>query len=146
MSTCRIARPAPQGAPGVGRSPFDRSCGWGEPVGMQVNRFSVLLLALALALPAGAQDTAPAAGSAPAPASATSAAPFKVPPGWRVKTLSGGEVRYCRKDVRLGSRFAKEECLSRDQLELQVNVDAENAARVSQGARVCASAPGCGGN
>lgn len=99
-----------------------------------------------------ASTAQPAAGSGPASAAGPAAAPaasppaFRVPPGWRVKNARGEEPRYCRKDVRLGSRFAKEECLTRDQLELQLQVDAENASRVSQGARVCASAPGCAGN
>lgn len=91
-----------------------------------------------------------AAVSAPAPAPAAvgeGAQPaFRVPAGWRVKLLRGEEPRYCRKDVRLGSRFAKEECLTRDQLELRLQLDADNAARVSQGARICASAPGCVNN
>ncbi len=108
---------------------------------------------------AGAQGAAPpvtaASASSPAAAASASAAAaavpeaapaFRVPAGWRVKNVRGEEPRYCRKDVRLGSRFAKEECLTRDQLELQLKVDSENASRVSQGARVCASAPGCGGN
>ena len=100
------------------------------------------------ASPAPSVSPPAAAASVPAPAAAApEAAPaFRVPPGWRVKNLRGEEPRYCRKDVRLGSRFAKEECLTRDQLELQLKVDSENAARVSQGARVCASAPGCASN
>ena len=116
----------------------------------------MLFAALALlgAPCAGAQDPAPATSSTTPSANATppaAAVPqatpaFRVPPGWRVKNLRGEEPRYCRKDVRLGSRFAKEECLTRDQLELQLKVDSENAARVSQGARLCASAPGCGSN
>ena len=120
--------------------------------------FPMLLAALALlsspqaasqaASPAGPQAPPPAApaASTPAPAAADPRPAFRVPAGWRVKNPRGEEPRYCRKDVRLGSRFAKEECLTRDQLELQLQVDTENASRVSQGARVCASAPGCGSN
>lgn len=99
--------------------------------------------------PAPAQHATPATtppASPPAAAAAPAAQPFRVPPGWRVKAPRGEEPRYCRKDVRLGSRFAKEECLTRGQLELQLQVDAENAARVSQGSRVCSSAAGCGSN
>ncbi len=109
----------------------------------------VLALVILAIPPARAQDAAPAAPptpTAPAASAAPVATPFRVPPGWRVKTLRGDEPRYCRKDVRLGSRFAKEECLTREQLELQLQVDAENAARVSQGARLCSSAPGCVNN
>jgi hypothetical protein len=126
---------------------------------MKVHGFTMLFAALTLlaAPSAGAQGTVPPAPPASSPAAAASApagatvvpeaAPaFRVPAGWRVKSVRGEELRYCRKDVRLGSRFAKEECLTRDQLELQLKVDSENASRVSQGARVCASAPGCGGN
>jgi hypothetical protein len=112
-------------------------------------------LALLAAPPTRSQDASAAAPAAPASSAAPAAAPvppaasapaFRVPPGWRVKNVRGEAPRYCRKDVRLGSRFAKEECLTREQLELQTKVDSENAARVSQGARVCASAPGCGSN
>jgi hypothetical protein len=92
--------------------------------------------------------SAPASVAAPAP-SALGAEPrpdFRVPTGWRVKMLRGEEPRYCRKDVRLGSRFAKEECLTRDQLALRLQLEADNASRVSQGARICSSAPGCANN
>ena len=112
-------------------------------------------LALLSSPPAASQATTPAEPPASSPAAVSAAAPapaavdegtqpaFRVPAGWRVKTLRGEEPRYCRKDVRLGSRFAKEECLTRDQLELRLELDADNAARVSQGARICSSAPGC---
>ena len=83
---------------------------------------------------------------APATVAADAATPFRVPPGWRVKTLRGEELRYCRKEVKLGSRFAKEECLTRDQLELKIKVDAENAARAAQSAQICTSALGCANN
>ena len=97
---------------------------------------------------ASSSPTAPASVAAPAP-SALGADPrpdFRVPAGWRVKMLRGEEPRYCRTDVRLGSRFAKEECLTRDQLALRLQLEADNASRVSQGARICSSAPGCANN
>ncbi|MEY3137741.1 MAG: hypothetical protein RL580_1473 [Pseudomonadota bacterium] len=92
--------------------------------------------------------SAPASVATPAPpaSGADPRADFKIPVGWRVKMLRGEEPRYCRKDVRLGSRFAKEECLTRDQLQLRLQLDADNASRVSQGARICSSAPGCANN
>lgn len=92
-----------------------------------------------------AEVSAPALAPAPAPAAVAegSQREFRVPVGWRVKMLRGEEPRYCRKDVRLGSRFAKEECLTRDQLTLRLQLEADNASRVSQGARICSSAPGC---
>ena len=111
--------------------------------------------------PQAASQTPPPVGPSastppPAPASVATPAPpasgadpradFKIPVGWRVKMLRGEEPRYCRKDVRLGSRFAKEECLTRDQLQLRLQLDADNASRVSQGARICSSAPGCANN
>jgi len=98
--------------------------------------------------PPTAPASVPASGAAPAP-SALGAEPrpdFRVPTGWRVKMLRGEEPRYCRTDVRLGSRFAKEECLTRDQLALRLQLEADNASRVSQGARICSSAPGCANN
>lgn len=92
--------------------------------------------------------SAPASVATPAPpaSGADPRADFKIPVGWRVKMLRGEEPRYCRKDVRLGSRFAKEECLTRDQLTLRLQLEADNASRVSQGARICSSAPGCANN
>ena len=92
--------------------------------------------------------SAPASVAAPAPSAlgADPRADFRVPAGWRVKMLRGEEPRYCRTDVRLGSRFAKEECLTRDQLALRLQLEADNASRVSQGARICSSAPGCANN
>ena len=99
-------------------------------------------------MPSSAPASVRASGAAPAP-SALGAEPrpdFRVPTGWRVKMLRGEEPRYCRKDVRLGSRFAKEECLTRDQLALRLQLEADNASRVSQGARICSSAPGCANN
>lgn len=98
--------------------------------------------------PPSAPASVPASGAAPAP-SALGADPrpdFRIPAGWRVKILRGEEPRYCREDVRLGSRFAKEECLTRDQLALRLQLEADNASRVSQGARICSSAPGCANN
>jgi len=101
---------------------------------------------------ASGSTSVPAEGSAPVPAPAPAAVAespqreFRVPVGWRVKMLRGEEPRYCRTDVRLGSRFAKEECLTRDQLALRLQLEADNASRVSQGARICSSAPGCANN
>jgi len=102
--------------------------------------------ALTVLLVAGAVLPSPEAASQVPPPSASNESPqpvFKVPVGWRVKILRGEEPRYCRKDVRLGSRFAKEECLTRDQLELRLQLEADNVSRVSQGAQICTSAPGC---
>ncbi|MBU3673136.1 MAG: hypothetical protein FGM43_11365 [Sinobacteraceae bacterium] len=99
---------------------------------MQAIAFTLSVIALCLAVPSNAEPPTPAQ--------------FRVPPGWRVKTLRGEELRYCRKEVTLGSRFAKEECLTRDQLELKIKVDAENAARAAQSAQICTSALGCANN
>ena len=109
---------------------------------------TISILALCLTLPtnAGQPTSTPPPTGAPAPVAADAATPFRVPPGWRVKTLRGEELRYCRKEVTLGSRFAKEECLTRDQLELKIKVDAENAARAAQSAQICTSALGCANN
>ncbi len=126
------------------------------------NIFPMLFAAIAmLSSPQAASQASPPAGPStsmppPAPASVAAPAPsalgadprpdFRVPAGWRVKMLRGEEPRYCRTDVRLGSRFAKEECLTRDQLALRLQLEADNASRVSQGARICSSAPGCANN
>ena len=96
--------------------------------------------------PATSPPSAPASVPAPSALGADPRPDFRIPAGWRVKILRGEEPRYCRKDVRLGSRFAKEECLTRDQLALRLQLEADNASRVSQGARICSSAPGCANN
>jgi hypothetical protein len=68
-------------------------------------------------------DVATAAvGDPPAPAKA-----FKVPAGWRVKISDDGEARYCRKAALTGSRFAKEECLSLEQLKQRLALEEESA-------------------
>lgn len=74
----------------------------------------------AAAAPSAAPAT-PAApvSEAPAPAAtakdaATKSEPTKVPAGYKAKVV-GGETRFCRKEVPLGSRFPTEVCMTQAQ-------------------------------
>ena len=49
---------------------------------------------------------------------ATKNEPTKVPAGYKAKVV-GGETRFCRKDVPLGSRFPTEVCMTQAQYEEQ---------------------------
>lgn len=65
---------------------------------------------------AAEQPTATATEEAPAAeAKAEEEKPFKVPSGYRARTI-GGKMMYCTKNVVVGSRFGKESCRTEAQL------------------------------
>jgi glucose/arabinose dehydrogenase len=77
--------------------------------------------------PAAAAPATPAAPDTEAPQPAATATannataksePTKVPAGYKAKVV-GGETRFCRKDVPLGSRFPTEVCMTQAQYEEQ---------------------------
>jgi hypothetical protein len=72
----------------------------------------------AAATPAAEKAAEPAAASEETPAAAAAIEdekPFKVPAGYRPKTI-GGKQMFCKNVVVLGSRFGKESCRSEAQL------------------------------
>jgi hypothetical protein len=65
---------------------------------------------------AAEQPTATATEEAPAAeAEAEEDKPFKIPAGYRARTV-GGKTMYCTKNVVLGTRFGKESCRTEAQL------------------------------
>lgn len=102
----------------------------------------VLALAFTAAgclLPAAA-DTPALAGNTLA--TAPTAPPFKPPYGYRMKVV-GGEKMYCSKTVVVGSRFAKEVCMTQEQLvELKAR-ETDIQRELSRGQTVCAGGSGC---
>ena len=115
----------------------------------------VALLSLA-ASPAFAQSTelatsneTPAADAAPVkpdPNAVTEVKedkPFKIPPGFRTKTR-GEKTVYCRSDTVSGSRFAKEQCFTEEQLKQKAAENEAARQEMERSLRVCSTSATCG--
>jgi hypothetical protein len=72
------------------------------------------------------------------------AEPFKIPAGYLTKTR-GKKTVYCKKSMESGTRFAQERCYSEDQLRAMDASKAEEAAKLDQTRKVCASLENCSG-
>lgn len=119
----------------------------------------LLLMPLANALPAHAEDEVrPAAtpvaaatdadakdAPAPAPKAGADEEPFTPPPGWREKKR-GKFIVYCRKQTEKGTRLAKEVCYDEDGIRAMLQSQREDQERVDQMRRVCSSQAACGSN
>jgi hypothetical protein len=115
----------------------------------------VLLMAFAT-VPALAQDThkstsneTPSADAPPVkpdPEAVTEVKedkPFRIPPGFRTKTR-GERTVYCRSDTVSGSRFAKEQCFTEEQLKQKAADNEAARQEVERSLRVCSTAANCG--
>ncbi len=69
--------------------------------------------------------------------------PFKIPPGFRTKTR-GEKTVYCRSDTVSGSRFAKEQCFTEEQLKQKAAENEAARQEVERSLRVCSNAATCG--
>lgn len=102
-----------------------------------------LLLTIASAgfvVPAAADTPTTTAGNTPAAAPVP--APYKPPHGYRMKIV-GGEKMYCSKTVVVGSRFAKEICMTQEQLVDLKARETDVQRELSRGQTVCAGGSGC---
>lgn len=94
--------------------------------------------------PAHAADETPAGDKSEKAESKETKPAFKPPPGYRVK-INGWDIVYCRKTPVLGSRFAKEVCMTEAQLKEHLAANEEMRRNKDQTSRVCAGGP-CGAN
>jgi hypothetical protein len=95
----------------------------------------------AKASPTSPTAATPIAATAPS-AAAADGTKFKVPSSYRARTHDG-ETVYCRKEALIGSRVAKEHCLSLDQVkELEIH-NQESRDRMEQNQRICGGGAGC---
>jgi len=89
----------------------------------------------------------PAADAAPvkpdAAADVKEDKPFKIPPGFRTKTRSEKTV-YCRSDTVSGSRFAKEQCYSEEQLRQKAAENEAARQEMERSLRACSTSTACG--
>ena len=69
--------------------------------------------------------------------------PFKIPPGFRTKTR-GEKTVYCRSDTVSGSRFAKEQCFTEEQLKQKAAENEAARQELEKSLRVCATTSTCG--
>jgi hypothetical protein len=115
---------------------------------------TLLLIPLATALPARADDEVkPAAAAdegatetaAPAPKDIADDKPFTPPPGWREKKR-GEFIVYCRKQSVQGTRVPKEVCYDEEGINAMLAAQAEDRERVDQMRRICSSQGACGSN
>jgi hypothetical protein len=109
----------------------------------------LLLLPLATALQARADDEVKPAATADAAAPAQKAKaddePFTPPPGWRQKQR-GKFIVYCSKQTEKGTRLPKEVCYDEDGIRAMLMAQREDRERVDQMRRVCSSLAACGSN
>jgi hypothetical protein len=69
--------------------------------------------------------------------------PFKIPPGFRTKTR-GEKTVYCRSDTVSGSRFAKEQCFTEEQLKQKAAENEAARQELERSLRVCSTSSTCG--
>jgi hypothetical protein len=69
--------------------------------------------------------------------------PFKIPPGFRTKTR-GAKVVYCRADTVSGSRFAKEQCFTEEQLKQKAAENEAARLEMEKSLRICSTSATCG--
>ena len=69
--------------------------------------------------------------------------PFRIPPGFRTKTR-GEKTVYCRSDTVSGSRFAKEQCFTEQQLKKKAAENEAARQEMEKSLRVCSTTTTCG--
>lgn len=69
--------------------------------------------------------------------------PFKIPPGFRTKSR-GEKTIYCRSDTVSGSRFAKVQCYTEEQLKQKAAENEAARQEMERSLRVCSADPACG--
>ncbi len=69
--------------------------------------------------------------------------PFKIPAGFRTKTR-GEKTVYCRSDTVSGSRFAKEQCFTEEQLKKKAAENEAARQEMEKSLRVCSTTTTCG--
>lgn len=94
---------------------------------------------------AHATDETPAGDKSQKAESKPTEPAFKPPPGYRVK-INGWDIVYCRKTPVLGSRFAKEVCMTEAQLKEHLAANEEMRRNKDQTSRVCAGGGACATN
>jgi hypothetical protein len=95
---------------------------------------------------AGGGETAadePAAEAEPVAAKAETDAAIKLPPGFRPRKR-GPFTLYCRKESRVGTRFAVETCYDGRGIREYWQAQRENREKLDQMRRICGSMDACG--
>jgi hypothetical protein len=116
--------------------------------GMMLAVWMALLSVPAFAGPIAIGNEIPTADQAPDKAEAETvdgakeAEPFKVPPGYQVKTR-GKKVVYCKKAAESGTRFAQEKCYSEETLRAMDAASKEEQTSLDQTRKVCATVESC---
>ena len=99
--------------------------------------------------PAAAAAAAPAPAAAPAvpaaPAAAAEEGEYRPPAGYKARVENGSKV-YCRKTTVLGSRFAKDVCMTEAQLRDFERSNEGIRQNKDQTSRVCAGGGACQSN
>jgi hypothetical protein len=111
---------------------------------------ATFLIALLLTGPALAGTRAAAEDEKPAePAEAKADAEadkeFKPPPGWK-KKQRGQYVVYCRKQSVQGTRMPTEKCYDEQGIREMLAAQRDDAQKVDQMRRICATQGACGSN
>jgi hypothetical protein len=89
---------------------------------------------------------APAASAvSPAPAAAAEEGEFRPPAGYKARVENGSKV-YCRKTTVLGSRFAKDVCMTEAQLRDFESSNEGMRQNKDQTSRMCAGGGACQSN
>ena len=90
-----------------------------------------------------AADAAPVKPDADAAVDVKEDKPFKIPPGFRTKTR-GEKTVYCRSDTVSGSRFAKEQCYTEEQLKQKAAENEAARQELERSLRTCPNEAACG--